>query len=109
MLTSDHGAIRGRRGSQVIGDKQTSTSLRYKHGRNLKFEAKHAIRIKNPAEWGLPARGINTEYLLAREDYYFVYPTNYHHYLELYRDSFQHGGISLEEIALPLAILRSKS
>jgi len=108
LLTSDHGAIRGKRGSSVIGDRQTSTSLRYKHGRNLKFDAKQAIRIKDAATWGLPARGINTEYILAREDFYFVYPTNYHHYLELYRDSFQHGGVSLEEMALPIVTLRPK-
>lgn len=108
LLTSDHGAIRGRRGSQVIGDRQTSTSLRYKHGRNLKCDAKHSIRIKEPSQWGLPRRGISTEYVLAREDYFFVYPTNYHHYLELYRDSFQHGGVSLEELALPVVTMRGK-
>lgn len=108
LVTSDHGSLRGKRGAQVIGDKTTSTSLRYKHGRNLKCEARQAIRIKDPASWGLPARGINTEYILAREDYYFVYPTNYHHYLELYRDSFQHGGVSLEEIVLPISTLRPR-
>lgn len=108
LLTSDHGSIRGRRGSQVIGDRQTSTSLRYKNGKNLKFDAKQGIIIKDPPRWGLPVRGSSTEYLLAREDYIFVYPTNYHHYLEIYKDSFQHGGISLEEMALPIVTLRSK-
>lgn len=108
LLTSDHGAIRGRRGSQVIGDRQTSTSLRYKHGRNLKFDSKQGIIIKDPAAWGLPRRGNNTEYLIAREDFIFIYPTNYHHYLELYKDSFQHGGISLEEMVLPVVTLRGK-
>lgn len=108
IVTSDHGAIRGRRGAQVIGDRQTSSSLRYKYGRNLKFDPKQAIRVKNPAEWGLPTRGSNSEYILAKEDFYFVYPTNYHHYLELYRDSFQHGGVSMEEMILPIAILTPK-
>jgi len=108
LLTSDHGAICARRGSQVIGDRQTSTSLRYKHGRNLKFESKQGIIIKEPAQWGLPSRGNNTEYLIAREDFIFIYPTNYHHYLDLYKDSFQHGGISLEELALPVVTMRAK-
>lgn len=108
LVTSDHGSIRGRRGSKVIGDRQTSTSLRYKHGRNLQVNPKHAVKIKDPDSWGLPRRSINTEYILAREDYYFVYPTHYHQYLELYRDSFQHGGISLDEMVLPIVTLTAK-
>jgi len=108
LITTDHGSIIGRRGTKVIGDKQTSTSLRYKHGRNLKCNNKYAVRIKDPLEWGLPRRGINTEYLLAKEDYFFVYPTNYHKYLELYKGSFQHGGISLDEMVLPVVTLRAK-
>jgi CheY-like chemotaxis protein len=108
VLTSDHGAIRGRRGSQVVGDRQTSSSLRYKYGRNLKYDAKHAIRIGEAEKWGLPRRGVSTEYLFAREDFFFVYPTNYHHYLDLYKDSFQHGGVSLDEMILPVVTLRSK-
>ncbi len=108
LLTSDHGAIRVKRGAQVIGDKQASASLRYKYGRNLKVEPKYSLRISEPNKWELPKRGVNTEYIFAREDYFFVYPTNYHHYLELFKDSFQHGGISLEEIILPVAILTGK-
>jgi len=108
LVTSDHGSRRGRRGTQVFADRETTTSLRYKLGRNLKVEPKHSVKIKDPAAWGLPQRGINTEYVLAKEDFYFVYPTNYHHYLELYRDSFQHGGISLEEMALPVVTLIGK-
>ncbi len=108
IVTSDHGSVRGIRGTKVIGDRQTSTSLRYKHGRNLKADAKHSVKIKNPEEWGLPKRGINTEYILAKEDYFFVYPTNYHKYLELYRNSFQHGGISLDEMILPVVTLKGK-
>ncbi len=108
LLTSDHGSIRGRRGSKVIGDRQTSTSLRYKHGRNLQCDPKHALKIKNPIEWGVPQHGVNTDYIFAREDYYFVYPTNYHKYLELYNGSFQHGGISLDEMAMPVVTLTAK-
>jgi len=108
VLTSDHGAIRVRRAVQVIGDRTTSTSLRYKHGRNLKVDPKQSIVIKDPPKWGLPQRGINTEYILSREDQFFLYPTNFHHYFGLYRDSFQHGGVSLEEMVLPVAILKGK-
>ena len=108
LLTSDHGSLRGRRGAKGIGDKQTSTSLRYKHGRNLRTDPKQSIKIKNPEEWGLPRRGVNTEYILAREDYFFVYPTNYHKYLEIYRNSFQHGGVSLDEMVLPVVTLKGK-
>jgi len=108
FITSDHGSVRGLRGTKVIGDRETSTNLRYKYGRSLKADAKNAIYIKNPAEWNLPMRGINTTYLIAKEDYYFVYPTNYNKYLNYYRDSFQHGGVSLEEMILPLAKLKSK-
>lgn len=108
VITSDHGSIRGLRGTQVIGDKETSTSLRYKYGRNLKVNAKDAMMIKEPLSYKLPVRGVNTQYIIAKEDYYFIYPTNYHHYLNYYLDSFQHGGISLEEMVLPIITLEPK-
>ena len=108
ILTSDHGSIRGQRGAKVIGDRETSTNLRYKYGRSLKVETKHAIVVKDPKEYRLPASGVNTNYLFAKEDYYFVYPTNYHYYLTHYRDSLQHGGVSLEEIILPVVRLEPK-
>jgi CheY-like chemotaxis protein len=108
ILTSDHGSIRGTRGAQVIGDRQTSTSLRYKYGRNLKVSEKNAMIIKNPSQFKLPSRGVNTNYIIAKEDFYFVYPTNYHYYLNYYADSFQHGGISMEEMILPLITLTAK-
>jgi CheY-like chemotaxis protein len=108
FLTSDHGSVRSLRGTKVIGDRETSTNLRYKFGRNLKVEGKHAIYVKNPKEFKLPQRNFNVNYIIAKEDYYFVYPTNYHKYLAYYRDSFQHGGISLEEMILPVVRLDPK-
>lgn len=108
VLTSDHGSVRSMRGTKVIGDRETSTNLRYKFGRNLKVEAKHAIFIKNPKDYKLPQRNFNLNYIIAKEDYYFVYPTNFHKYLAYYRDSFQHGGISLEEMILPVVRLLPK-
>ncbi len=108
IITSDHGSIRGLRGAKVIGDRETSTSLRYKYGRNIKATPKNAMIIKDPKSYKLPMRGVNTNYLIAKEDFYFVYPTNYHHYLNYYADSFQHGGISLEEMILPVITLEPR-
>jgi CheY-like chemotaxis protein len=105
LLTTDHGSIRSLRGAKVLGDREASTNLRYKYGRNLKCDEKTAIVVKNPQEFRLPKRGIAVNYIIAKEDYYFVYPTEYHKYLNQYRDSFQHGGVSMEEMILPLAKL----
>ena len=108
VVTSDHGAVRALSATKVIGDRETSTSLRYKHGRNLKVEDRGAIFVREPETYGLPRAGINENYIFATEDRYFVYPTNYHKYQERYRDSFLHGGVSLEEVLLPIATLRPK-
>ena len=108
VVTSDHGSIRGLHGTKVIGDRETSTSLRYKYGKNIKVNPKDAMIINNPKDYKLPARGVNTNYIFAKEDYYFVYPTNYHYFLNYYADSFQHGGISLEEMILPIVTLEPK-
>ena len=108
ILTSDHGSIRCLRGTKVIGDREASTNLRYKFGRNLKIEPKNALFVKNPKDFKLPQRNFNINYIIAKEDYYFVYPTNYHKYLAYYRDSFQHGGISMEEMILPVVHLQPK-
>ena len=108
IISSDHGAVRSLHPTKVIGDRETSTALRYKFGRNLKCDNKHAIFIKSPLDYGLPSRGLNTNYILAKEDYYFVYPTNYNHYVNLYRDTMQHGGASMEEVILPVVKLTSR-
>lgn len=108
VVTTDHGVIRSLHATKVIGDRETSTSLRYKHGRNLKVDDRHAIFVKNPEQFGLPRASINENYIFAKEDYYFVYPTNYNRYLNQYKDTFQHGGVSLEEMILPVATLRPR-
>ena len=108
VMTADHGSIRVQKGTKVISDREASTNLRHKHGRNLKCERKHVLFIKEPAEYKLPQRGINANYIIARENYFFVYPTNYHKFLNYFRDSFQHGGISLEEMILPVYTLEGK-
>ncbi len=109
VVSTDHGSIRCLRGAKVIGDRETSTSLRYKYGRNVKAEEKQAMIIKHPEEYKLPVRANATNYIIAKEDYYFVYPTDYHKYLNYYRDSFQHGGISMEEVILPVITMEPKT
>jgi len=109
FITTDHGSVRGMRGTKVLGDRETSTNLRYKYGRSLKADKKNAIFIKNPHDFKLPKRGINTTYIIAKEDFYFIYPTNYYKFLNYYKDSFQHGGVSLEEMILPIIRLEPKS
>ena len=109
VLTTDHGSIRTQRGSKVLGDREASSNLRFKFGRNLKVEDKHAIFVKNPNDFKLPKRGLTISYIIAKEDFYFVYPTDYHKYLSHYKDSFQHGGISMEEMILPVVTMESKA
>ena len=108
LLTTDNGSIRCLRGAKVLGDREASVNLRYKYGRNLKCDEKTAIFVKDPAEFKLPRRGVTVNYIVAKEDYYFVYPTDYHKYLNQYRDSFQHGGASMEEMILPIVKLEPK-
>jgi len=108
VLTSDHGAVLGRRAALVYGDRDTSTNLRYKFGLNLNTEARNAVILRKPMDFMLPDDGFNKNYLLAREDFYFVYPTRFHEFERHFRGSFQHGGISIEEMVLPLATLRSR-
>lgn len=108
IVTTDHGSIRTLRGAKVLGDKDASTNLRFKFGRNLRVEDKHAVYIRNTADYKLPKRGITIDYIIAKEDYYFVYPTEYHKYLSYYKDCFQHGGISMEEMILPVVTMEAK-
>lgn len=108
ILTSDHGAVQTRHSTLVYGNRDTSTNLRHKHGANLRGEEKDAILIKKPLEWGLPDDFLNKNYLIAREDHYFVYPTNFHEYERMYKNSFQHGGVAMEEVILPCAILKPR-
>lgn len=108
FITTDHGSIRCLRGAKVLGDKETSTNLRFKYGRNMKVDDKHAVFIKDPMDYKLPRRGVTISYIIAKEDYSFVYPTEYHKYLSHYKDTFQHGGISMEEMILPIITMEPK-
>ena len=108
VVTTDHGAIRSLRDTKVLGDKSTSTNLRYKYGRNLKCDRDTAIFIDRPHEYKLPKTNRMTHYLIGKEDYFFVYPTNYHRFQNMYRDTFQHGGASMDEMILPVAHMKPK-
>jgi CheY-like chemotaxis protein len=109
VVTSDHGAVRALRDTKVFGDRETSTSLRYKYGRNLTADEDTTIIVEKPEEYKLPTPRHSNNYIIAKENYYFVYPTNYHRYQNRYRDTFLHGGTSMEEMILPIATLRPKS
>ncbi|MTI87768.1 MAG: bifunctional response regulator/alkaline phosphatase family protein [Balneolaceae bacterium] len=109
VITTDHGSVRSLRDTKVFGDKDTATNLRYKYGRNLKADEANAVFfIDKPENYKLPQGGLINNYMIAKEDYYFVYPTNYHKYQNRYKDTFQHGGASMEEMILPVATLRPK-
>lgn len=109
VITTDHGSVRCMRPSKVIGDRETTSNLRYKIGRNVKAEPRDAMIIKDPQAYRIPAGGgSNTSVIVSKEDHYFIYPTDYNHYVQKYRDSFQHGGISLEEMVLPVVTLEPR-
>ncbi len=105
VLTTDHGSILGRKASLVHGRRDTSTNLRYKFGDNLKCDERQAIITRTPGEFRLPAESRTKSYLFAKEYFYFVYPTNFRDYEKAYEGSFQHGGVSLEEMVLPCLTL----
>ena len=108
VITSDHGSVLCKRGTKAYGKKSTSTNLRYKYGDNLNSDPKDSILIKKPEEWRLPKLGIATTYIIAKEDYYFVYPNNYNEMVRYFHNSFQHGGISIEEMVVPVTVMTPK-
>ena len=108
ILATDHGSVRVKTPTKVVGDRQTTTNLRYKHGRNLNYDAKEVLVVKDPKEAGLPSPNLNSSYIFAKEDRFLCYPNNYNHYVNYYRNTFQHGGVSLEEMIVPVVRLSSK-
>ncbi len=109
IITTDHGAIRSLHGAKVRGDRNTSTALRYKFGRDISADSRHAIIVQDPKAYGLPLTNSSDNYIIAKEDYYFVYPTNYNHYRNRFNDTMQHGGASMEEMILPVVIMRPRN
>jgi CheY-like chemotaxis protein len=108
IITTDHGSIKVNRATQVIGDKDTTVTVRYKEGKNLTVNEKHAMFESEPHKMGLPRKNIVDNFIFAKDDYYFVYPNSFHQYQKQFNGTFQHGGISMEEMLLPVAICTPK-
>jgi CheY-like chemotaxis protein len=108
VVTTDHGTIRVKTPSRVIGDRETTTNLRYKVGKNLQYDKRDVLEIRDPQTVGLPRPNVSSSFIFAKEDVFFLYPNNYNHFNNYYKNTFQHGGISLEEMICPVAVLRSK-
>ena len=108
IVTTDHGSIRCTKPVKIIGDRNTNTNLRYKLGKNLAYDDKSLFVIKEPQKAQLPAPNLSTSYVFATGDSFFAYPNNYNYYVSYYRDTFQHGGISMEEMIIPLITLTRK-
>lgn len=109
IVTTDHGTKRVNKPYKIIGDKNVTTNLRYKQGKNLNFESGKVFEISKPEDAKLPRFNVSTSYVFAVEDYFFAYPNNYNYYVNYYKDTFQHGGVSLEEIIIPIVHLIPKN
>ncbi|MBS1489205.1 MAG: bifunctional response regulator/alkaline phosphatase family protein [Bacteroidetes bacterium] len=109
IITTDHGTIRVKRPFKIVGDKSVNTNLRYKQGKNLGYEGDKVIEALKPERFFLPKQNVSSTYVFAIEDQFFAYPNNYNYYVNFYKDTFQHGGVSLEEMIIPIISLTSKN
>ncbi|MEP1488748.1 MAG: bifunctional response regulator/alkaline phosphatase family protein [Algibacter sp.] len=108
ILTTDHGTINVKNPSKVIGDRDTSLNLRYKTGRSLTYDSKDVLALKDPKEAHLPTINMSSSYIFAKNDSFFAYPNNYNHYVSYFRNTYQHGGVSLEEMIIPFVVFNPK-
>lgn len=108
IITTDHGTINVKNPSKVIGDRDTSLNLRYKTGRSLTFEERDVLEAKDPKSIHLPSISMSSSFIFAKGDLFFAYPNNYNHYVSYYRNTYQHGGVSLEEMIIPFVVLNPK-
>ena len=109
ILTTDHGTIRVKRPFKIVGDRNTNTNLRFKLGKNLGFDSNKVFVVRKPENIFLPKLNVSSTYVFAIEDYFFAYPNNYNYYVKYYNDTFQHGGLSMEEMIIPIISLNSKN
>lgn len=108
VISTDHGTIRVKEPSKIIGDRNTNTNLRYKQGKNLNYEKREVFEVKNPADAMLPRTNLSTAFVFATEDKFFAYPNNFNYYVNFYRNTFQHGGVSPEEMIIPIISLTNR-
>lgn len=108
IITTDHGTINVKNPSKVIGDRNTSLNLRYKTGKSLTYEDKDVVAAKNPKDFHLPSINMSSSFIFAKSDLFFAYPNNYNHYVSYFRNTFQHGGVSLEEMIIPFVTLQPR-
>jgi hypothetical protein len=109
VITTDHGTIRVKRPFKIIGDRSVNTNLRYKQGKNLGYEGDKVMVATKPERLFLPKMNVSTSYVFATEDQFFAYPNNFNYYVNFYKDTFQHGGVSMEEMIIPIIFLNSKN
>ncbi len=108
IITTDHGSVKTQNPVKVLGDRNTNTNLRYKFGKNLQYKSKEVFEVKDPEQLFLPRINVSTAYIFTRNFDFLVYPNNYNQYVNLYKDTFQHGGISMEELLIPFIVLNPK-
>jgi len=108
IITTDHGTINAKNPSKVIGDKNTSLNLRYKTGKSLTYEEKDVLAAPDPKSIHLPSINMSSSFIFAKGDLFFAYPNNYNHYVSYYRNTYQHGGVSLEEMIIPFVVMNPK-
>lgn len=108
VINTDHGSVQVKKPLKVQGEKEVSNNLRYKQGRNLRYKAKEVFEINNPDEIGLPRLNVSSKYIFAGNTDFFAYPNNFNYYVKHYKNTFQHGGVSMEEMMVPLIVLDPK-
>ena len=108
LITTDHGTINVNKPSKVIGVRRVNPNLRYKHGKNLNYNSSDVFEVDDPSKFFLPKQNISSKYIFAKENLYFVYQNNYNKFVNFYKNTYQHGGVSLEEMLLPVITLEPK-
>jgi len=108
LITTDHGSVKTQNPVKVVGDRNTTTNLRYKSGKSLNYNPKEVFEVRNPADAFLPKTNVSTSYIFCGKNDFFAYPNNYNYYVNFYKNTFQHGGISLEEMLVPIAYMKAR-